>query len=268
MWTKEQKAFCVEAYLSTKSLLETRRKFIRQFNARNKKGPSDTPSKAMIMRWVKKFRERGTVLKQSPPGPAKSVRTQANSAALKQSVQQSPTRSTRHRSQALGIKRTSLMRLLKESNLKAYRLSVRQKLIEADMEKRVKMAQWFQENPEVCERTWFSDEAHFWLCGHVNSRNAVYWSDKRPDIVLHKPLHSTKVTVWAAMRQGQPPIGPFFFEDENEEAVTITAERYINLALTPFWEAIRHLPGIHVKEQWFQQDGATPHTANATMMWL
>ena len=70
------------------------------------------------------------------------------------------------------------------------------------------MAQWLQENPEVCERTWFSDEAHFWLCGHVNSRNAVYWSDKRPDKVLHKPLHSTKVTVWAAMRQGQPPIGP------------------------------------------------------------
>ena len=45
------------------------------------------------------------------------------------------------------------MRLLKESNLKAYRLSVRQKLTEADMEKRVKMAQWLQENPEVCERT-------------------------------------------------------------------------------------------------------------------
>ena len=39
--------------------------------------------------------------------------------------------------------------------------------------------------------------------------------------------------MWAARRQGQPPIGPFFFEDENEEAVTITAERYINLALTP-----------------------------------
>ena len=100
------------------------------------------------------------------------------------------------------------------------------------------MAQWLQENPEVCERTWFSDEAHFWLCGHVNSRNVMYWSDKRADKVLHQPLHSKKVTVWAAMRQGQPPIGSFFFEDENEEAVTITTERYINLALTPFWEAI------------------------------
>ena len=86
MWTKERKAFCVEAYLSTKSLLETRRKFIRQFNASNKKGPSDAPSRAMIMRWVKQFRKRGTVLKQNPPGPAKSVRTQANFAALKQSV--------------------------------------------------------------------------------------------------------------------------------------------------------------------------------------
>ena len=94
----------------------------------------------------------------------------------------------------------------------------------------------------MCERTWFPDEAHFWLCGHVNSRNAVYWSDKRPDEVLHKPLNSTKVTVWAARQQGQPPIGPFFFEDENEEAVTITAERYINLALTHFFLGSNQTP--------------------------
>ena len=61
------------------------------------------------------------------------------------------------------MNRTSLMRLLKESNLKAYRLSVRQQLTEDDMEKRVKMAQWLQENLQKCvncERTWFSDEAH------------------------------------------------------------------------------------------------------------
>ena len=146
--------------MSTKSFLETRRKFIRQFNASNKKGPSDALSKAMIMRWVKQFRKRGTVLKQSPPGPAKSVRTQANSVALKQSVQQSPTRSTRHRSQALGIKRTSLMRLLKESNLKAYRLSVRQKLTDGGA---VPEVPWPPHSPDL-------SPPDFMLWGHVKSR--------------------------------------------------------------------------------------------------
>ena len=61
-----------------------------------------------------------------------------------------------------------------------------------------------------------------WPC-EQSERRVLYWSDKRPDKVLHKPLHSPKVMVWATMRQGQPPIGPFFFDDENEEAVTIIA---------------------------------------------
>ena len=84
---------------------------------------------------------------------------------------------------------------------------------------------------------------------------------------MHKPLHSKKVTVWAAMRKGQPLIGPFFFEDENENTVSVTSERYIDTALKPFWAALVRL-GVDRDEEWFQQDGATPHTARASLDWL
>ncbi|KAF0301823.1 hypothetical protein FJT64_025950 [Amphibalanus amphitrite] len=76
-----------------------------------------------------------------------------------------------------------------------------------------------------------SDEAHFWLSRHVNSRNAVHWGSKVPDKVLTKPLHSEKVSAWIAMRRGGGLIGPFFFENEREVAQTINAERGFGLAL-------------------------------------
>ena len=74
------------------------------------------------------------------------------------------------------------------------------------------MAEWLLGNSHALDRLWFSDEAHFYLCGYVNSRNAMHRELERPDKVLTKLLHSTKVTVWAAMCKGQTLIGPFFFK--------------------------------------------------------
>ena len=39
------------------------------------------------------------------------------------------------------------------------------------------MYQWFEnkveEGPDFSDDIWFIAEAHFWLCGHVNSNNPV-----------------------------------------------------------------------------------------------
>ena len=266
MWTVEQKAFCVETFFLTGSYADTRRKFLQKFDIGHRK-LSQAPPKPTIFRWVKKFKTKGTVLKQSPPGPARTARTAVNGRAVNDSVTSSPKRSTRHRSQALGLKRSSMLRILKESKFKAYKISIRQQLTDVDRQRRVEMAEWFEQHPEILENVWFTDEAHFWLSGQVNSHNAVHWGRNRPDEVMHKPLHSKKVTVWAAMRKGQPLIGPFFFEDENENTVSVTSERYIDTALKPFWAALVRL-GVDRDEEWFQQDGATPHTARASLDWL
>ena len=43
---------------------------------------------------------------------------------------------------------------------------------------------------------------------------------------LHQsPLHPEKVTVWSAICS-TGIIGPYFFEDENDETVTVTGVRY------------------------------------------
>lgn len=81
---------------------------------------------------------------------------------------------------------------------------------------------------------------------------------------LHeKPLHAERVTVWCALsRTGI--IGPWFFE-ENDRAVTVTSERYIQMIQEFF---LPKLDELGVRNVWFQQDGATAHTARASMALL
>ena len=38
--------------------------------------------------------------------------------------------------------------------------------------------------------------------------------------------------------------------------------------LNKFWMDLESQQGINQNMQWFQQDGATPHTANITLEWL
>ena len=104
---------------------------------------------------------------------------------------------------------------------------------------------------------WTSDEAHFHHDGQVNSKNNIYWGTKAPIQVTQKPLHSPKVTVWAAL-SGKETIGPFFFENENGITVTVNSERYI-VILERFWEELEAKCGTRRTRQYLQQDGATPH---------
>ena len=61
-------------------------------------------------------------------------------------------------------------------------------------------------------------------------------------------------------------IGPFFFE-ENGGAVTINAERYIKV-LEKFYNEVKTRFPSYLVKLWFQQDGASPHTAHITRNWL
>ncbi|GFX65890.1 transposable element Tc3 transposase [Trichonephila clavipes] len=80
-----------------------------------------------------------------------------------------------------------------------------------------------------------SDEAHFWLNGYVNKQNCRIWSEANPQVYVETPLHPEKLTVWCALWAGGI-IGPYFFKNDEGH-----------------------------NELWFQQDGATCHTARATI---
>ncbi|GFU18381.1 DUF4817 domain-containing protein [Trichonephila clavipes] len=105
------------------------------------------------------------------------------------------------------------------------------------------------------------DEAHFWLNGYVNKQNCRIWSEANPQVYVETPLHPEKLTVWCALWAGGI-IGPYFFKNDESHNVTVNGDRY-RAMITNFF--IPELNNHDVQELWFQQDGATYHTARATI---
>ncbi|GFU67777.1 RNase H domain-containing protein [Trichonephila clavipes] len=105
------------------------------------------------------------------------------------------------------------------------------------------------------------DEAHIWLNGYVNKQNCRIWSEANPQVYVETPLHPEKLTVCCALLAGGI-IGPYFFKNDEGHNVTVNGDRY-RAMITNFF--IPELNNHDVQELWFQQDGATYHTARATI---
>ncbi|GFV00542.1 DUF4817 domain-containing protein [Trichonephila clavipes] len=84
-------------------------------------------------------------------------------------------------------------------------------------------------------------------------------SEANLQVYVETPLHPEKLTVWCALWAGGI-IGPYFFKNDEGHNVTVNVDRY-RAMMTNFF--IPELNNHHVQELWFQQDGATCHTARA-----
>ncbi|GFY11415.1 uncharacterized protein TNCV_3182571 [Trichonephila clavipes] len=111
-----------------------------------------------------------------------------------------------------------------------------------DHRARRRFVEWAQNEiavvPDFHKRILFSDEAHFWLNGYVNKQNCRIWSRANPQVYVETPLDPEKLTVCCAL-WASGIIGPYFFKNDEGH-----------------------------NELWFQQDGATCHTAHATIYLL
>ena len=255
-WTIQQKTFSVEQYFATKSYQSVQIQFRKRFHYRN------FPSKSTIVRWVTKFREYGIVVhlcskatEGTFSGRKRSARTEENIAPVRNSVGRNPKKSVLRRSQELGMTMESLRRVLtSDLHLYAYKIQIKQQLTDADKEKRLTKSEWFcnvLENDEnLLENVWFSDEAHFLLSGHVESKNNICWGSEVPDEVLQRPLHSVKCTAWVAMSK-HGIIGPYWFEDDDGRSQTVNKERYMAV-LNKCWASLGRRRGVLRASQWFQ----------------
>ncbi|GFW79014.1 transposable element Tc3 transposase [Trichonephila clavipes] len=142
-----------------------------------------------------------------------------------------------------------------------FRLAIHQN----DHQVRRRFVEWAQNEiavvPDFHKRILFSDEAHFWLNGYVNKQNCRIWSEANPQVYVETPLHPEKLTVWFALWAGGI-IGPYFFKNDEGHNVTVNGDRY-RAMITKFF--IPELNNHDVQELWFQQDGATCHTARVTI---
>lgn len=271
----EEKVFLVEHYFRSygmgrhngASLLYVSDQFTQRFNKRS-------PSNAVILKVIEKFRNTGSVLcqRKGNSGRPRTVNNNNNHERVFEQILQNPKASQARTALQLDLKRTSFQRILKELGAFSYVIQVHQQLHPRDYRSRVEYCARIlalqYENPEFLKNVWFSDEAHFHLSGYVNRRTNRFLGFARPDEVQEVPLHSAKVSVWCAV-SGHGIIGPYFIE-ENGRQVTLNQQRYRHI-LTRFIPDLRQFcraRNLAFRNQFFQQDGATCHTAAAIRQFL
>ncbi|GFV41443.1 uncharacterized protein TNCV_5048481 [Trichonephila clavipes] len=131
-----------------------------------------------------------------------------------------------------------------------------------DHQARRRFVEWAQNEiavvPDFHKRILFSNEAHFWLNGYVNKPNCRIWSEANPQVYVETPLHPEKLTVWCALWAG----GILLQKNDEGHNVTVNGDRY-RAMITNFF--LPELNNHDVQELWFQQNGATCHTARATI---
>ena len=71
-WGVRERVCAVELFIRTRSITETQRGFCRERNQQ------EAPSPNAIRRWVRQWREEGSVTCRKPPGRPSSVRTPDN----------------------------------------------------------------------------------------------------------------------------------------------------------------------------------------------
>ncbi|XP_065200387.1 uncharacterized protein LOC135842968 [Planococcus citri] len=229
-WTAVQRAFIVKAFFKNNdSYISAIRAFRKHFKLT---GKSEVPSRPTVKLWVKNFEKTAHACKNKPTGRKRSVRTPETTDRVRHSVQTTPTTSIRKRALNLKIKPTSLQRILSEDlSFHPYKILIIQKLQKTDFVRRKSFAE------DMLTR--------------IDTEN--------PMIIHEKPLHSAKLTVWMGVAKFGI-VGPYVFDE------TVNGERYRKM-LNEF--LIPELKRRHkYRVTWFQQDGATCHSATDTISLL
>ena len=263
-YTPRERSEIVEIYIQqNKSIMRTQRAFKKLKNVKS------APSKNTIKRLYEKFSTGEALSNPKRPNKSRPRRSAENIAAVRASVERSPRTSQKRRSQQLRMARSTLQRIIRvDLHLFPYKIQLTQRLLPADKPRRLEWAQRVIEMAEDDEQFWnkiiMSDEAHFTLNGTVNKQNCRIYATENPQEIQEVPLHDEKVTVWCGV-SAKTVIGPFFFQNENGHAVTVNQERYRDMMTNFVMPIIRRK---RMRQFWFQQDGAPPHTSRITIDFL
>lgn len=231
-------------------------------------GRRAAPPAYAITRWAGAFQATGSV--QTQPAHRRPRRlTSATLHSLEKALRRNPKLSVRQLALRLGIPRSTVHRAIKHKlGLFPYKIQVVQRLQRGDKAKRLRFCRWLLSR---WKRTSFrralvmTDEANFHLEGNVTKQNCRIWGTEPPEEVAFRQGHSPHVTVWCGVASWGI-VGPYFFEERGKVA-TVTGGRYRRM-LQEYLIPQLLQNNISLRDVWFQQDGAGPHTAASTLALL
>ena len=148
---------------------------------------------------------------------------------MHQRISATPEISIRWLAQKNDKSNTTLYRILQNDlHLYPYKVQTVLDISIADKVKRLLFARWFM-NKTLNDPTFLdkiiTTDAHFHLkIRHSKPKNRI-WARENPHAIAEIPLHSPHVTVWCGLTSREI-LCPYFFEDEQNNAVTVNGERY------------------------------------------
>lgn len=219
------------------------------------------PDRKTILGCVGRFEKTGSINYIAPIPKDLSQKRKKAIELIKSVISEKPELSIRRLSIQAEIS-YSLTRdiLLTELKLKPYKYQSCQQLDEDDFAKRVDFARWFLDlsgQPHLF--TICTDESYFYLTQAINKQNQRMWLKERPNDWIEQPLHDEKILVWCGFSANKV-FGPYFFEN------SVNQYNYLDMLKNFFWK--KYLDTANHSKYYFQQDGASAHTANTVQNWL
>ena len=254
-YTIQERVFVVKKYYELKHISLIQKAWRTEFV--KSKAPSDSAIKNMVTNFEKTGSVAHVPPKRKNPDPKREIAKNE----LKKMVSEFPSLSIRKAASAVGVSPTLVYQIFTyDLHLSAYKFHQWHKLEDLDYPKRENFALWFLNLPAATLYNMiFSDEAYFYLTLPVNKQNNRQWSESQPYVGVEQPLYDKKILAWCAISVDRV-FGPYFFE------TSVNQENYLDMLKKFFWPMILRTPNY--KKYYFQQDGATPHTAIAVQTWL
>ncbi|KAJ8935757.1 hypothetical protein NQ318_000230 [Aromia moschata] len=159
-------------------------------------------SQSTVSRIERKYRELGHVRdapRQGRPKINENVQQDVILSAL-----ENPHCTVRQVSRDLNIGKSSVSNIFKKVKYHPYRVRLIHELAEDDFDRRTEFCEYMMDhnnqNNGFIANILFSDEATFFVNGHVNRQNTRYWSQENPHWMQeYHTQHPQKVNVWAGI---------------------------------------------------------------------
>ena len=244
----KKRIFLVQKFYELKHICLIQRAYRTKYKSEN------APQANTIKNIVSNFEKTGSVAAINPNRNKRSKKREEAKNQLETMVADFPNLSIRKAASAVGVSPKLVYTILHDDlHLKPYKFHEWHKLEYNDYQKRVDFAEWFLSLPPkskfylVC-----SDEAYFYLTLPVNKQNNRQWAISQPSEGVEIPLQDEKILVWVAI-SATKVYGVYYFES------SVKKDNYLEMLQTFFWP--KHLRTAEYQKYYFQQDGASAHTA-------
>lgn len=177
--TVEERIAMVRLYSKFENAREVQRQWKHRFD-------TNVPTVDTILSVNRKFDENGVVEDLPRSGPPLSVLSEEKLEEIEELVINNPRLSVREGAARAEISKSTYQRAMKKLNFKPYRPTLIVQLNEDDFDRRSEFCEtWldkFDNDSDLVDRIFWSDEAKFSMNSIVNRHNCTYWARENPHL--------------------------------------------------------------------------------------